>query len=61
MTKPHFVMWFVEKGHKPTLDEALERLAYKDTHGDSDHAFGWSYLTQATLFKTKSCRPIAAE
>jgi hypothetical protein len=61
MTRPHFVMWFVEKGHKPTLDEALERLAYKDTHGDSDHAFGWSYLTQATLFKTKSCRPIAAE
>ena len=61
MTKPHFVMWFVEKGHKPTLDEALERLAYKDTHGDSDHAFGWSYLTEATLFKTKSCRPIAAE
>ncbi|EKE73321.1 MULTISPECIES: DUF3291 domain-containing protein [Roseobacteraceae] len=61
MTRPHFVMWFVEKGHKPTLDEALERLAYKDTHGDSDHAFGWSYLTEATLFKTKSCRPIAAE
>ena len=24
--QPHFVMWWVEPGHRPTLDEALERL-----------------------------------
>jgi Domain of unknown function (DUF3291). len=57
MADQHFVMWFVEEGHKPTLAEAMERLAYKQEHGDSDHAFGWSYLKQATLFMTKSCRP----
>ncbi|GAA3871036.1 DUF3291 domain-containing protein [Celeribacter arenosi] len=59
--KQHFVMWWIEKGHKPTLDEALERLAYKEKHGDTDHAFGWSYLKEAKLFREKSCRPIAAE
>ncbi len=61
MQDQHFVMWFVEKGHKPTLDEALERLAYKQNHGDSDQAFGWSYIKEATLFCEKSCRPVAAE
>lgn len=61
MADQHFVMWFVEPGHKPTLAEAMERLAYKQEHGDSDHAFGWSYIKEATLFREKSCRPIAAE
>lgn len=57
----HFVMWYVEQGHKPTMDEALERLAYKTEHGDSDRAFGWSYLKEAQLHRTKGCAPIAAE
>lgn len=61
MQDQHFVMWYVEPGHKPTLDEALERLAYKRKHGDSDQAFGWSYIKEATLFKTKACRPSAPE
>ncbi|WP_226553144.1 DUF3291 domain-containing protein [Celeribacter naphthalenivorans] len=61
MADQHFVMWYVEPGHKPTLDEALERLATKEKHGDSDQAFGWSYIKEARLFREKSCRPIAAE
>ena len=61
MQDQHFVMWYVEPGHKPTLDEALERLAYKQEHGDSDQAFGWSYIKEAKLFREKSCRPVAAE
>lgn len=61
MKDQHFVMWWIEKGKTPTLDEARERLAYKDKHGDSDHAFGWSYLKEAALFREKSCRPTAAE
>ncbi|WP_066704095.1 DUF3291 domain-containing protein [Celeribacter ethanolicus] len=61
MADQHFVMWFVGEGHKPTLAEAMERLAYKQKHGDSDQAFGWSYIKEATLFREKSCRPIAAE
>lgn len=57
----HFVMWYVEAGHKPTLDEAQRRLAYKEKHGDSDYAFGWSYLKEAQLHVTKSCAPIGTE
>ena len=37
----HFVMWWIEEGHRPTLDEALERLAHLEQHGNTDHAFDW--------------------
>jgi len=39
----HFVMWWVPEGHRPTLEEARARLAYRAEHGDSDHAFGWDW------------------
>ena len=61
MGKTHFVMWWVPKGYRPTLDEALARLAHKDEHGDSDHAFGWSWLKEAKLFRQYQCNPLAAE
>ncbi|SPF80547.1 DUF3291 domain-containing protein [Pseudoprimorskyibacter insulae] len=51
----HFVMWWVPAGHKPSFDEALARLDHKREHGDSDHAFGWSYLTEATGWKQHRC------
>lgn len=57
----HFVMWWVPAGHKPTLDEALERLAHLQANGDSDHAFGWSYLKEAQAWKTRGCTGVAAE
>ncbi len=57
----HFVMWWVVAGHKPTLDEGLERLAYLQANGDTDQAFGWSYLTQAQAWKTHQCTQMAAE
>ena len=38
----HFVMWWVPEGHRPTLDEALERLDHLKAHGPSEHAFGWA-------------------
>ncbi|WP_028914205.1 DUF3291 domain-containing protein [Pseudorhodobacter ferrugineus] len=59
--KMHFVMWWVPAGHRPTLDEALEKLAYKQEHGDSDVAFGWSYLSDAQAWKTHGCAEVAAE
>ncbi|KMW60266.1 hypothetical protein AIOL_000419 [Candidatus Rhodobacter oscarellae] len=43
----HFVMWYVEDGHIPTLAEAMDRLAHLDQHGSSDHAFGWDYVDQS--------------
>ena len=57
----HFVMWWVPNGHKPTLDEALARLDHLRAHGDTEHAFGWSYLKEAQLWKTKGCNEMAAE
>lgn len=57
----HFVMWWVEAGHKPSLAEALDRLGHLKTHGDSDHAFGWSYLKDAKLWRSRGCAHVAAE
>ena len=59
--KMHFALWWVPAGHRPTLDEALERLAHKQEHGDSNHAFGWSYLKEAQAWKAHGCAPVAAE
>ncbi|QYZ71032.1 DUF3291 domain-containing protein [Neotabrizicola shimadae] len=59
--RQHFVMWWIPAGHRPTLDEALERLAWCEANGDSDHAFGWSYLKDATLWRDRQCARMAAE
>lgn len=59
--KMHFVMWWVPEGHQPTLQEALDRLEHLRENGDSDHAFGWSYLKDAKLWQTHNCNNIAAE
>lgn len=56
----HFVMWWVPIGHRPTLAEALERLDHRERHGDTDEAFGWAYLQDAELWRTRGCA-IAAE
>lgn len=40
----HFVMWWVPDGHRPTLQEALAKLAHLQANGDSADAFGWDYL-----------------
>ena len=61
MGKMLFVMWWVPAGHRPTLDEALERLADLQANGDSDRAFGWSYLKDAQLWKSHGCAQVAAE
>ena len=57
----HFVMWWVPEGHRPSMEEALARLEHLKTHGDSDHAFGWSYLAQAKLWRSRGCVVEAAE
>ncbi len=61
MGDQHFVMWWIDAGHKPTLNEALERLEHLKTHGNSDHAFDWSHLKEARMWREKRCTGIAAE
>jgi hypothetical protein len=57
----HFVMWWVPEGHRPTLDEALERLDHLRAHGPTDHAFGWAHLKDAELSRQRNCAGMAAE
>ncbi len=61
MDKMHFVMWWVPAGHRPDLNEALARLEYLQENGDSDHAFGWTYLKDAQMWRTHGCNTVAAE
>ena len=44
MEQAHFVMWWVPAGHRPTLEEALERLEHLRAHGPGAHAFGWAQI-----------------
>ena len=57
----HFVMWWVPKGHRPTLDEAMERLDRLKNDGPSEAAFDWTYLKEATGWRTHACATVAAE
>ncbi len=61
MREMHFVMWWVPEGHRPDLTEAMARLEHMRTHGDSDHAFGWSYLKEADMWRAGQCSGVAAE
>jgi len=55
MATPAFVMWWIEPGHRPSLEEAAERLAHLTANGPSDHAFGWEGLASAKLWQTARC------
>jgi hypothetical protein len=57
----HFVMWWVPEGHRPTLDEGLDRLEHLKANGDSDHAFGWAHLKDAARWRSERCAQVAAE
>jgi hypothetical protein len=39
--RPHYVIWYIPKGHIPTFEEANERLEYLDAHEPSPHAFNF--------------------
>ena len=44
LVRMHVVMWWVPEGTRPTLDEAMEKLAHREKHGDTADAFGWDWL-----------------
>ena len=52
----HFVMWYLPAGHRPTLDEALQRLNDLRGNGPSERAFGWADLPQATRWREMRCK-----
>ena len=55
MDERYLVMWWVPAGHRPTIQEAIERLEHLKENGDSEHAFGWESLASARLYKTARC------
>lgn len=55
MDTAHFVMWWIEPGHIPTLEEAHERLEYLRKHGTTEYAFGWDGLPNVKLWREKRC------
>jgi uncharacterized protein DUF3291 len=40
----YLVLWWVPSGHIPTVQEARERLAHLEKHGDSPHAFSFARI-----------------
>lgn len=42
MREPHMVLWWVPNGHRPTMEEAMERLTHLRAHGPTAHAFTFS-------------------
>ena len=52
---PYFVMWWVPAGHRPSIQEAIERLDHLKHHGPADQAFGWESLPSAQLWKSARC------
>ncbi|MEL6483008.1 MAG: DUF3291 domain-containing protein [Pseudomonadota bacterium] len=56
----HFVMWWVPAGHRPSLEEGLERLELLRSKGPTPEAFGWESLSDATLWREARCQPAEA-
>ncbi len=52
---PHFAMWWVPEGHRPSPQEGRERLDYLAAHGPSDYAFGWESLNQDNMWMRARC------
>jgi hypothetical protein len=43
----YLAMWWVPHGHRPTVEEAKERMAHRQQHGDSPRAFSFAKLYPA--------------
>ncbi|MEJ6476875.1 DUF3291 domain-containing protein [Pseudoalteromonas piscicida] len=51
-----YVLWWIEKGHVPTLEEAKERLEYLRRFGDSAYAFTFrNSFTELELRAGSTC------
>jgi hypothetical protein len=41
MKDASYVLWWVEDGHEPTVDEAMSKLAHLREHGETETAFSF--------------------
>jgi Domain of unknown function (DUF3291) len=51
----YLVLWHVPAGHRPTVQEAIERLDHLKARGPSEHAFGWQDVASAKLWRSARC------
>lgn len=58
MTAPTFAMWWVLPDHRPDHAEAWARIEHLRTHGETDQAFGWNFLSDQ---RNRTITAIAAE
>jgi len=54
------VLWWVPAGHRPSMQEGVERLERLKAEGPSEEAFGWERLPGASLWKTQRGAKAAA-
>ena len=55
MKSHHFVMWPVEEGHIPSVEEAKARLDHLEANGNSEFAYDWAHLEHIKLWMTQRC------
>lgn len=41
LPQANYVMWWIEENHRPTIEEALQRLEHLRGHGESAYAFSF--------------------
>lgn len=41
LPEANYVLWWIEENHRPSIEEALERLAHLREHGESAYAFSF--------------------
>lgn len=58
---PTLVMWWVQAGQRPVLEEGVKRLDHLRAHGPSDFAFGWEQLAGARVWKSQHGRTISGQ
>ena len=51
----YFVLWWVPAGHRPSVQEAIDRLEHLKARGPSEHAFGWQDVPSAKLWRSARC------
>ncbi|MEK9559027.1 MAG: DUF3291 domain-containing protein, partial [Alphaproteobacteria bacterium] len=56
--EPFFVMWWIEAGTVPTIEDALERLARLRRDGPSEAGFGWDNLPGTRIWQTTGHPPV---
>lgn len=47
LTSVYLTLWWVPRGHVPSIDEAKERLAYLEEHGPTEFAFNFRTVFEA--------------